>query len=128
MSILAPMVTRPAAEPAAATVEGSQTALDDNQKSYYLSKESLTFPGVAAAAGTILQVIDATPGKIAALVVAIVLGGALVLLGYQRTPQAERKKAGFRVEALIMAILNIGLLWVAVFGAAVVTGGTTPSP
>ena len=125
MSVLAPMLRMP---PAAGAVEGATAGVDDNKKSYYLSKESLTFPGVAAAAGTILRAIDPTPGKLLALIVAIVLGGALVIVGYQRTPQAERDKPGFGVEAFIMAILNIGLLWVAVLGVAIVTGGEiTPS-
>lgn len=108
--------------PAAGAVDAA-AAGDDNKKSYYLSKESLTFPGVAAAAGTILRLIDPTPGKLPALIAAIVLGGALVILGYQRTPQTERDKPGFVVEASVMAILNIGLLWVALYGVAVVTGG-----
>lgn len=120
MSILAPMVRTP---PVAGAVDAANVAVDDNKKSYYLSKESLTFPGVAAAAGTIMRAIDPTPGKLPALILAVVLGGALVILGYQRTPQAERDKPGFGVEAFIMATLNIGLLWVAVFGAAVITGG-----
>jgi hypothetical protein len=98
-------------------------AADDNKKSYYLSKESLTYPGVAAAAGTILKVLDSTPGKLLALVIAVVLGGILVSIGYQKTPQSERDKPGFGAEATLMAILNIGLLWVAVLGVAVVTGG-----
>lgn len=116
MSILAPMVKTPSASGAAAGL-----ANDDDKKSYYLSKESLTFPGVAAAAGTIIRVIDSTPGKLFALLVAVVLGGALVIIGYQRTPQSERDKPGFGTEAALMAFLNIGLLWVAVLGVAVVT-------
>ena len=116
MSILAPMVRTPPASGVAAGLEN-----DDNKKSYYLSKESLTFPGVAAAAGTILRVIDSTPGKLLALIVATVLGGALVIIGYQKTPQSERDKPGFAMEAIIMSILNIGLLWVAILGVAVIS-------
>lgn len=119
MSILAPMVRTP--HPGGA-VDAAGAGDDDGKKSYYLSKESLTFPGVAAAAGTILRVIDSTPGKLPALIVAIVLGGALVIIGYQQSPQSEREKPGFAVEATLMAILNIGLLWVAVLGVAVLTG------
>jgi hypothetical protein len=107
--------------PAAGAVEVAGARDDDNKKSYYLSKESLTFPGVAAAAGTILRVIDSTPRKLVALIVAVLLGGALVAIGYQRTPQAERDKPGFRLEAVLMAVLNIGLLWVAILGVAVLT-------
>lgn len=124
VNVLAPMVRT---SPAAGAVDAAGVGDNDNKKSYYLSKESLTFPGVAAAAGTILRVIDSTPGKFLALIVAIVLGGALVIIGYQRTPQAERDKPGFVAEALLMAILNIGLLWVAVLGVAVVTGGEVTS-
>lgn len=116
MSILWPMVKTP---PAPGAPGGP--ANEDDKKSYYLSKESLTFPGVAAAAGTIIRVIDSTPGKFLALLVALVLGGALVIGGYQRTPQSERDKPGFVAEAGLMAILNIGLLWVAILGVAVVT-------
>lgn len=94
---------------------------DDNKKSYYLSKDSLTFPGVAAAAGTILRVVDSTPGKLLALIVAMILGGALVIVGYQKTPQSERDKPGFAMEAVLMSILNIGLLWVAILGVAVIS-------
>jgi hypothetical protein len=111
------MVQTPSDNPALA-------AASDGRKSYYLSKDSLTFPGVAAAAGTILRVIDDSPSKALALAVAAVLGGALVFLGYTRTPQAEREKPGFIVEAGLMGVLNVGLLWVAILGVAIVTGGS----
>jgi hypothetical protein len=120
VSILAPMVRTP---PSSGASKAALAQGEDSKKSYYLSKESLTFPGVAAAAGTILRVIDSTPGKTLALIIAVVLGGALVIIGYQQTPPAERQTPGFGVEAALMALLNIGLLWVAVLGVAVVTAG-----
>lgn len=40
-------------------------------------------PGVAAAAGTIIRVVDFTPGKLFALLFAAVLGGALVVTSFQ---------------------------------------------
>lgn len=96
-------------------IGGSAGALadDDGAKNVFLTKESLTFPGVSLAGAAILQFIDETPAKGAALLLAIVLGGFVMAIGL-----ATGQRSGIVdwITDIGVGVMNILLLAVAIYG------------
>lgn len=91
---------------------------DDAAKNVFLTKESLTFPGVSLAGAAILRFADSMPDKKWAVLIAVLLGGFVMAVGLttgKRTQPVEW------VSDVGVGLINIMLLAVAIYGGAAAT-------
>jgi hypothetical protein len=128
MGLLSVPAPRPAGAASATTGGGSGVA----DRSLYLTASNLTFPGVAVVAGVILNFLTANLGGNrfwVALAIAVLFGIIVVLRGFLSPDDVTTATPGDKVLAIITAMINTVLLWIAIFGvSSIPPPGTAPLP
>lgn len=94
---------------------------DDAAKNVFLTKESLTFPGVSLAGAAILRFLDSSPDKLWAVLIAVLLGGFVMAIGLAT---GTRTKPVEWIQDVGVGLINILLLAVAIYGGAIAVAGT----
>jgi hypothetical protein len=93
------------------------------EKNVYITKETLTFPGVTAAAGIITGLVS---GEDPELWVSAIIGGViglfLTVLSIMKASQAAKDAAGFMLESIGVGVLNTALLIAAIHGVGTAIG------
>lgn len=108
-------------------------------KFVYITRESLTFPGVTIAAGVIARLVNealdvkSPPNLGVSAGVAIVVGLLLTWLALAKATKRQRQAPGFLPESILVAFFNTALLIAAIHGFAEfttsegATNGSTPT-
>jgi hypothetical protein len=96
------------------------------KKFVYLTKESLTFPGVTTVAGLAASIIQNASGWTSPkLWLSCLIGGALglflLILGVVKASAIDKAVPGFMLEAIGVAVLNTVMLIAAIHGVAEVS-------
>lgn len=98
-------------------------AADTPQQFTFLDPKNITYPGVAVAAGVILNFIvtnlTGEPSRIwVSLIIAVVFGGFILWQGL-----SDRNNAQSKPSQVFVAVVNTALLWILIFSVAAVTPG-----